>query len=85
MLQVVLFGADAPSAARATESPRVAYWCGLPDLWLFSPATRSVKLVEVKAPGDVLRPHQTRWLHRLAECGIECGVVAVRHAERDPR
>jgi hypothetical protein len=92
LLRVVLFGAVAPSGAAEpaalsarSETPRAAYWCGLPDLWLFSSSSRSVKLVEVKAPGDVLRPHQKRWLRRLAECGIECGVVVVRHAERDPR
>lgn len=48
---------------------------GFPDLWLYQDG--EVKLVEVKGPGDALRPNQEQWLRRLAKCGLSIEVLHV--------
>ena len=35
---------------------------GFPDLMLFNKKNKTYSLVEVKGPGDQLRPNQKRWL-----------------------
>lgn len=48
---------------------------GFPDLWLYQDG--EVKLVEVKGPGDALRPNQEQWLRRLAKCGLNIEILHV--------
>jgi VRR-NUC domain len=55
---------------------------GFPDLILFPPAETAdvgagYELVEVKGPGDQLRPNQERWLRFFGEHGIPARVVRV--------
>ncbi|HET6486437.1 MAG TPA: VRR-NUC domain-containing protein, partial [Spirochaetia bacterium] len=54
---------------------------GFPDLVLFPPLDAepggAYHLVEVKGPGDQLRPNQERWLRLFAEHGIPARVVRV--------
>lgn len=53
------------------------YRRGLPDLFLLAPGEPGYVLLEVKGPGDRLRPEQVGWLDYLADCGLPCGVLAV--------
>jgi hypothetical protein len=55
---------------------------GFPDLVLFPPAAAApgpagYELVEVKGPGDQLRPNQERWLRFFGEQGIPARLVRV--------
>lgn len=57
---------------------------GLPDLVLFRDSERDdnvskdqIKLVEVKGPGDTLKPHQIVWIQNLLEMGVDCAVLRV--------
>jgi len=54
---------------------------GFPDLVLFPPSGAEPRvgyqLVEVKGPGDQLRPNQERWLRFFSEHGIPARVVRV--------
>jgi hypothetical protein len=53
------------------------YRRGLPDLFLLTSGTPGFQLLEVKGPGDHLRPEQIGWLDYLAGNGIPCSVLAV--------
>ena len=73
----------------ATASPSLQrIWdfnIGLPDLWLYSPSTRRIRLVEIKSPSDSLAPHQREWQRNLTLCGIDTCVGHVRHHMSDPK
>jgi hypothetical protein len=51
---------------------------GFPDLIVFDPGERSYCMVEVKGPGDQLRPNQKRWLRFFEQYGIPYKVVYVK-------
>lgn len=51
---------------------------GFPDLLLFYPEEYVYKLIEVKGPGDQLRPNQKRWLRFFEKNDIPYSVVKVR-------
>ncbi|GAA4848296.1 VRR-NUC domain-containing protein [Algivirga pacifica] len=51
---------------------------GFPDLILFGPEPTSYMLVEVKGPGDQLRPNQKAWLRFFEQEGIPCRVAKVQ-------
>ncbi len=51
---------------------------GFPDLLLFSPGRHKYQLVEVKGPGDQLRPNQKRWLRFFQKNDIPYFVTKVR-------
>jgi hypothetical protein len=53
------------------------YRRGLPDLFLLASGTPGFQLLEVKGPGDHLRPEQIGWLDYLAANGIPCSVLSV--------
>jgi len=57
---------------------------GFPDLILFPPAkaggptgAAGYELVEVKGPGDQLRPNQERWLRFFGEHGLPARLIRV--------
>lgn len=49
---------------------------GFPDLWLYKDSGE-VKLVEVKGPGDKLRPNQQNWLNDLQHTAVNVEVAKV--------
>ena len=49
---------------------------GFPDLWLYR--DKQVMLIEVKGPGDTLRPNQIRWLRALNEIGVNANLALVK-------
>lgn len=49
---------------------------GFPDLWLYR--DQQVMLVEVKGPGDTLRPNQIRWLRALNEIDVNASLALVK-------
>lgn len=51
---------------------------GFPDLILFYPEKGRYTLVEVKGPGDQLRPNQKRWLRFFKEKGIPYRVLKIK-------
>jgi hypothetical protein len=56
---------------------------GLPDLVLWQPEQRRLRLVEVKGPRDRLSEQQSAWLSALGAAGVEVrglwlGVVSCR-------
>lgn len=53
---------------------------GFPDLLLLGGEADRYDFVEVKGPGDVLRPEQRRWLTELASAGLSARVLEVRWA-----
>lgn len=53
---------------------------GFPDLILLGDAPGCFGFMEVKGPGDVLRPEQRRWLEALAEARIPAHVLELRWA-----
>lgn len=56
---------------------------GFPDLVLFS-AEKRYLLLEVKGPGDQLRPNQKRWFDYFSEKGIPVGIARLEYAEDYP-
>jgi hypothetical protein len=58
------------------------YRRGLPDLFVLAPESPGYVLLEVKGPGDRLRPEQVGWLDYLADRDIPSGVLAVEWAGR---
>ena len=50
---------------------------GFPDLVVFYPKLNSYQLIEVKGPGDQLRPNQKRWLRYFEKNKIPYSVVRV--------
>lgn len=54
---------------------------GFPDLTLWNNELKSVKFVEVKGPGDSLRPNQISWIRRLQELNIPVFVCLVKDDE----
>ena len=50
---------------------------GQPDLVAFGGAMGRYELWEVKGPGDVLQPHQRRWLDYLCDVGVPAGLLKV--------
>ncbi|MCG8458458.1 MAG: VRR-NUC domain-containing protein, partial [Holophagales bacterium] len=58
------------------------YRRGLPDLLVFDTASPvGFELLEVKGPGDQLRPEQKAWLDYLNDEGIPAKVLAVSWSE----
>lgn len=53
------------------------YGRGLPDLFLATAGEPGFELLEVKSPGDRLRPEQIGWLDYLSDRGLPCAVLAV--------
>jgi hypothetical protein len=53
------------------------YRRGLPDLFVVTPDPPGFVLLEVKGPGDRLRPEQVAWLDYLDANGLPCTVLAV--------
>ncbi|MCC5885552.1 MAG: VRR-NUC domain-containing protein [Gammaproteobacteria bacterium] len=53
---------------------------GFPDLLLLGGMPGRYQFIEVKGPGDVLRPEQRLWLHALAEHDLTARVLEVRWA-----
>lgn len=53
---------------------------GFPDLLLIGGEADRCEFVEVKGPGDVLRPEQRRWLSALTAAGLSARVLEVRWA-----
>lgn len=51
---------------------------GFPDLLLLGGEPDRYDFIEVKGPGDVLRPEQRRWLAELASAGLSARVLEVR-------
>jgi len=51
---------------------------GYPDLLVFQPQTRHLQLIEVKAPGDVVRRHQQVRLAWLQQLGFDAMLWKVR-------
>ncbi|UCG27346.1 MAG: VRR-NUC domain-containing protein [Bacteroidales bacterium] len=51
---------------------------GFPDLVVFDPPSGQYKLVEVKGPGDQLRPNQKRWIRFFSEKGIPYTIIRVK-------
>ena len=58
------------------------YRRGLPDLFVVTPAAPGFVLLEVKGPGDRLRPEQVAWLDYLDANGLPCTVLAVEWSKR---
>ena len=52
-----------------------AHGRGFPDLLAWR--GKDVRLIEVKGPGDQLRPGQVQWIMRLREVGIPTGILRV--------
>jgi FAN1, HTH domain/VRR-NUC domain len=73
-----------PGTALATICDRLSrhlgrYRRGLPDLLIFDPASPiGFELLEVKGPGDQLRPEQTAWIEFLVGAGIPARLLKVR-------
>lgn len=53
---------------------------GFPDLLLLGGERDRYELIEVKGPGDVLRPEQRRWFAELAAAGLSARVLELRWA-----
>jgi hypothetical protein len=53
------------------------YRRGLPDLFVITLEDPGFVLLEVKGPGDRLRPEQVGWLDYLGANGLPCAVLAV--------
>lgn len=53
---------------------------GFPDLLLLGGERDRYDLIEVKGPGDVLRPEQRRWFAELAAAGLSARVLELRWA-----
>ncbi len=51
---------------------------GFPDLVIFYPQSNTYQLIEVKGPGDQLRPNQKRWLRYFEKNKIPYSVVRVK-------
>jgi hypothetical protein len=56
------------------------YRNGLPDLFVLNHSDLGFELLEVKGPGDQLRPEQRSWLDFLDDAGIPAMILAVRWA-----
>merc|ERR1712110_87698 len=50
---------------------------GLPDLTTWSPGQRTVRMIEVKGPGDKLSTKQILWIEFLNSVGIQTQVCHV--------
>ena len=61
------------------------YGHGLPDLFLVSQNEPGFELLEVKGPGDRLRPEQVGWLDYLSARGLPSAVLAVEWASPSGR
>ena len=70
-------GADLAMVADRLSLDLRRYGHGFPDLFLVGPDGRW-SLVEVKAPGDVLRPEQEGWLEYLHAAGFPVSVLHLR-------
>lgn len=66
-------------AERLSRDPK-RYRRGLPDLFLTSADEPGFELLEVKAPGDQLRPEQGGWIDYLNDRGLPARIVKVRWA-----
>lgn len=53
---------------------------GFPDLLLLGGEPERCEFIEVKGPGDVLRPEQRRWLGALTSAGLSARILEVRWA-----
>ena len=53
---------------------------GFPDLLLLGGESDRYEFIEVKGPGDVLRPEQRQWLAALASAGLSARILEVRWA-----
>lgn len=67
----------------ATISDRLSrhpgrYRRGFPDLFVWSTTTPGFQLLEVKAPGDQLRPEQGAWIDYLNAAGIETQILHLK-------
>ncbi len=51
---------------------------GFPDLMIFNKQKKNTVLVEVKGPGDQLRPNQKRWLRFFSQHNIPYKVALVK-------
>lgn len=51
---------------------------GFPDLVIYDPGKKQYCLMEVKGPGDQLRPNQKQWLRFFKENQIPCKVLLVK-------
>lgn len=58
----------------------VAWRSGMPDLLVLQqpPELNAFELLEVKGPGDTLRPNQRDWLRHFADIGVQASVLHVR-------
>lgn len=54
------------------------YRRGLPDLFVVRPEPPGFELLEVKAPGDQLRPEQGAWLDYLEANGLPAAILKLR-------
>ncbi|MEM6457589.1 MAG: VRR-NUC domain-containing protein, partial [Acidobacteriota bacterium] len=54
------------------------YRRGLPDLFVARAETPGFELLEVKAPGDQLRPEQGAWIDHLNDHDLPAAVLRVR-------
>ena len=57
-----------------------AHGRGFPDLLVWR--GEEVRLIEVKGPGDQLRPGQVQWLLRLREAGLKADVLRVEWRDK---
>lgn len=67
---------------RLVRDPR-RYRRGLPDLFVLRDEAPGFELLEVKAPGDQLRPEQGAWIDYLGDSGIPAAILKVRWSEAD--
>ena len=57
---------------------------GGPDLFVWNPATRKCKFVEVKGPGDTARENQKLWFDALLRAGFDVDLCKVIDATAKP-
>ena len=75
-----LGGAALAGMCRLLLDDYSAWAHGLPDLWLWRPhdaGSQGVRLVEVKGPGDVLSPFQSKWIDELLSLGVDVAVARI--------
>lgn len=53
------------------------YGRGFPDLLVWDEAQQKLELMEVKGPGDQLRPEQRHWIDTFNDAGLPCAVARI--------
>ncbi len=79
-LQTALDRVPGPALAKVFERLSLdlaRYGRGLPDLFVFPKDKEGFELLEVKGPGDQLRPEQGRWIDYLNANGLPTTIVKV--------